>query len=148
MGKKYTYTSAIGECKYEFKDKIHHFTVTFGERGFMSYALGANGVLTTDGDIEDTCRGLMDIVTASLFDGSFLDKLSKFKGADAFLPTFIGNYHTNLLENTPVTKKQVESLKKIFTTDGFKFFKDIISMFIDCGPCVAIAPVNAALNKS
>lgn len=136
MEKKKTFSFTVGTCEYEFKNGLYSFTAKVGG-DVMFFALPSDVVvksmLTTDGDLEDTARGLVDILFVSMWDKQVGNKLQTFSGPDAFIPLFLGHYHYSMLKNSPWP---VESMEKIFSRRGYEYFKALTAMFIDNGQIV------------
>lgn len=114
------------------------------------YALPSNevtkSILNTDGDLEDTARGLIDILFIANWDKQVGNELRTFIGTDAFIPTFLGSYHLCMLKDSPWS---VETAKKAFSPRGYEYFKALTAMFIDNGEMVMCSAPDAlsALSK-
>ena len=149
--KKHRFVSPIGECEYEYKNNVHQFSAKFGKDGVLFYGIPDNpqvsSILSTDDDIQNTCRGVMDMAAASMYDTSILYKMQAFRDSDVFIPTFVGTYHKCMLDDTPVGQDRVETTCGFFTTEGSKLFKSLISMFVDMGNMVGIVFPNCVASQ-
>lgn len=143
MIKKKTFSFPVGTCEYEFKNGLYSFTAKVSDSALF-YALPSDlvtsSILSTDGDLEDTARGLVDILCVSMLDKHVGNKLQTFSGYDSFIPTFLGNYHCCMLENSPWP---VEKAEKIFSRRGYEYFKALTAMFIDNGQVVMCSVPHA-----
>ena len=143
--KKYHFDFPAGTCVFEKRNKKYSFTVK-GEGCILRYVMPSipvvDAVLSSYEDISDTARGLVDIALVGAWDRAYADKLLSFSKIDSFIPTFIGNYHTCLIENTPWSETQIASVKTLFSTDAAKYFDDMLGMFVDCEDMVVVSPAN------
>lgn len=149
MVKKKNFNFPLGTCEYEFKNGLYSFTAKVSD-SVMFYGLPSNevtkSILNKDRDLEDTARGLIDILFVSNWDKQVGNELRTFIGTDAFIPTFLGSYHRYMLGDSPYP---VEIMKKTFSPRGYEYFKALTAMFIDNGEMVMCSALDAlsALSK-